>query len=69
MAVTDSRHHGGAVRLDLHAPAAAETLLPPPKLMIDRFQSDRYTGRKSRKGCHETFTVGLPSRFEAKHLG
>ena len=31
--------NGDAVGLDLHAPAAAETLLPPPEFMIDRIHS------------------------------
>ena len=69
LAVADAGDDGGAVRLDLHAAAAAVTLLPAPEFVIDRIQSDGYAGRKSCQGGHEALAVGLPSRFKAKHLG
>ena len=69
VALAHSGDNGDAIRLDLHASAAAVTLLPPPEFMIDRIQRDGYAGRESCEGRHEALAVGLPSRFKAKHVG
>ncbi len=69
MAVANAGDNTGSVGLDLHASAAAIALLAAPEFVIDLIEGDRYTGRESSQGCHETFAVGLSSRFEPKHVG
>ena len=63
--MANAGHDLRAIGLDLHAAAAAEALLAPPKLVIDRFDGDWNSCRKTRQRCHQTLAVGLARGFEA----
>ena len=57
LAVTHAGDDLDRVGLDLHPPAAAVTLLPPPKLVVDGVNIDRQTRRKALDNGYEGFAV------------
>ena len=54
-----------AIRLDLHATAAAKALLTTPKLVIQSIDGNWNSCWKTRQRCHQTFAVGLARSFKA----
>ena len=56
------------VGLDLHAAAAAETLLSAPKLVLYCVECDGDAGGETGEGRHQAFAVGLARRFEPEHV-
>jgi len=48
-----------ACRFDLHAPAAAKSLLAPPKLAVHEFEVDRHAGRHAGDQGDQGLSVGL----------
>jgi hypothetical protein len=57
----------GAVGLDLHAPAAPEALLPPPKLAVDGVNGNGDSGREPGQRGNQTFSVGFTRGLKSKH--
>ena len=58
----------GAVGFDLHAAAAAESLLPPPQLAIDGVERHWDPRRKSRQGRNKALSMGFSGSLETQHL-
>ena len=67
MRVTHPTHNFGAVRFDLHAAAAAITLLPPPQFPVDRVERHRNARGQSGQCCDKALTMRFSSRLEAQH--
>jgi hypothetical protein len=68
-ALADAGDDSDAIRLDLHAAAAAKTLLPAPKFAIDEIEGDGDARGQACQSRDETFTVRFPCCFETKHVG
>ena len=66
--VPDARHDLDRVFLDLHAAAAAVTLLAPPQLAIDERRSNGHAGRKTGQSGDQALPVRLAGGFEAQHV-
>ena len=56
-----------AIGLDLHAPAAAKTLLAAPQFAIDGFQGNRNSAGKPGERGHQAFAVRFAGGFKTKH--
>src|SRR5579864_1900312 len=66
-AMVHARENVRLVRLDLHAPAATITLLPSPKVAIEKFLIHGQTRRQTRQEGNQGFTMGLPGCEVAQH--
>jgi hypothetical protein len=66
-AVAHAGQNMNLVRLDLHPPAAAIPLLPPPKLAIDEFKVDRNARRQTGDERDQCLAVRLPGSFKSNH--
>src|SRR6185369_1546435 len=56
-----------AIGLDLHAPAAAITLLAAPELMIDCIEGNGHTRGQSGQDGDQTFSVRFTCCLKSKH--
>src|SRR5580658_6138015 len=64
-------HPGKNVRLvglDLHAPAAAISLLPPPQLAVNELKIDRNPGRQPGDHRNEGLAMRLAGSRKADHI-
>jgi hypothetical protein len=65
--MADAAHDVGMIGFDLHAPAAAETLLTPPQFAVERSHGNRDPRRQTGQGGDEALPVRFSCGFKAKH--
>jgi hypothetical protein len=65
--MANSRNDVRGIPLDLHAPAAPVTLLPPPQLVIDKFLIYVESRRQAREKGKQGFSVRFSRCEVAQH--
>src|SRR5579859_6025170 len=61
------RENPGSIFLDLHPPATAKPLLPPPQFPVQKYLINSQTSGHSGKEGHQGFTMGLAGSVITEH--